>query len=390
MKILPKLLIALVIVVAIIAIVLRFIEFRGEPPPVAVSPKEPIKISIIAALPVEPWVTNAAEEYNTEGHFVEGRKVSAEVIPMDGLSALNKWARGEFNPVPTVWLAESRAWVNQANIAALDRTGQDIFLAGGRYRTQPLVLSPLVWGIWKDAYETLVVYLGTKQISWDELHKAAVISRWKDMGGDKDWGEFKLVVAHPKRDPAGLTAMVGAAGEYFDKPSVTVKQLKNPRFQKWLSELFDTVVDFSPFGVENMLLFGRSNGDAGQIVESYLLINMEGLEKRWKQPLEIVYPDPIAWFDFPYAIYMGTETSAEDKQAALDFKDYLLSADQQSSALDFGLRPASAECSSSGGLITKWKGLGVQEIIPSASRMRAASRKGLDALAQWYVGKYEE
>jgi hypothetical protein len=210
------------------------------------------------------------------------------------------------------------------------------------------------------------------------------------MGGNKDWGQFKLVVAHPKRDPAGLTAMVGAAGEYFDKPIVTVKQIKDPRFQKWLSELFDTVVDFSPFGVENMLLFGRSNGDAGQIVESYLLINMEGLEKRWKQPLEIVYPDPIAWFDFPYAIYMGKETSAEQKQAALYFKEYLLSAGQQASALDFGLRPASAECSSSGGLISKWKGRGVLEIIPSASRMRAASSKGLDALAKWYVAKYEE
>ena len=390
MKLLTKLLIALVIVVAIIGIVMRFIEFRGEPPPVAVSPKEPIEISIIVALPVEPWVTNAAEAYNTEGHFVEGRKVSIEVIPMNGLAALNKWARGEFNQAPTAWLAESRTWVNQANLAALDRTGQDIFLNGGRYRAQPVVLSPLVWGIWKDAYRTLVDYSGTKQISWDELHKAAVVGDWKDMGGDKDWGQFKLVVAHPKRDPAGLTAMVGAAGEYFDKPIVTVKQIEDPHFQKWLSELFDTVVDFSPFGVENMLLFGRSNGDAGLIVESYLLINMEGLEKRWKQPLEIVYPDPIAWFDFPYAIYMGKETSAEQKQAALYFKEYLVSADQQASALDFGLRPASAECSSSGGLISKWKGRGVLEIIPSASRMRAASSKGLDALAKWYVAKYEE
>ena len=114
------------------------------------------------------------------------------------------------------------------------------------------------------------------------------------------------------------------------------------------------------------------------------------MEKRWKQPLQIVYPDPIAWFDFPYAIYMGRETSAGEKQAALDFKNYLLSADQQAVALDFGLRPASAQCSSSGGLISRWKELGVLENIPSASRMRAASRKGLDALTKWYVDKYEE
>jgi len=393
MKPLTILLAITVIVVAIIGIVVRITDFRfgtQEQAVVIPPPKVPIKISIITALPVEQWVTRASEIYNSEEHFVKGRKELVEVIPMDGLSALNKWARGEFNPVPTGWLAESRAWVDQANIAALKRTGQDIFLAGGRYRAQPVVLSPLVWGIWRDAYKSLSNHMGTKEISWDELHKAAVIGKWKDMGGETNQGMFKLVVAHPRRDPAGLTAMVGAAGEYFDKPIVTSKELRDPNFLNWLSDLFGTVVDFSPFGVENMFLFGRSNGDAGQIVESYLLINMEGLEKRWKQPLRILYPDPIAWFDFPYAIYMGKETSAEEKQAALDFKNYLISADQQAAALDFGLRPATAEASSTGGLISKWKGIGVMETIPSASRMRAASRSGLDVLSKWYVENYEE
>lgn len=395
MKSFTKLLIVIVILVTIVGIVVRItgIQFKSQDKTqrqTVVKPRALIKVSVVVALPLERWVTAAAESFSNEKHFVGGRRVIVEVIPMDGLSALNKWAKGEFKPVPTAWMAESRAWVDQANFAALKRTGQDIFLAGGRYRAQPVVLSPLVWGIWRDAYNTLVKHMGTRQISWDELHKAAVIGHWKKMGGDASRGSFKLVVAHPKRDPAGLTAMVGAAGEYYDKPGVTAKDLKNPRFLKWLSELFDTVVDFSPFGLENMFLFGRSNGDAGQIVESYLLTNMEGLNKRWKQPLEIVYPDPIAWFDFPYAIYMGKETTAEKKQAALDFKRYLLSTDQQTAALDFGLRPATAECSPDGGLVSKWKGLGVMPNIPSSSRMRAASGSGLEALSKWYVSKYEE
>lgn len=184
--------------------------------------------------------------------------------------------------------------------------------------------------------------------------------------------------------------MVGAAGEYYDKPIVTSDEFQDPSFLKWLSDLLNTVVDFSPFGVENMLLFGRSNGDVGQIVESYLLANMEGLQKRWKEPLIILYPDPIAWFDFPYAIYMGKETSALEKKAALDFKNFLLSTGQQRSALDLGLRPANPNVASTGGLVKRWEGLGVKANIPSASRMRYASRKGLDALSVWYSGKYEE
>ena len=198
-----------------------------------------------------------------------------------------------------------------------------------------VVLSPLVWGIWQAAYNTLAAHSGTNEISWDELHEAAVAEGWEDLGGDPGLGPFKLVVPHPKRDPAGLTAMVNAAGEYFDKPSVKTTDLEDPQFLEWLEELFDTA-SFTAFSVEDMLLFGRSAGDAGMMVESFLLDNMEGLQAG--EPFEVVYPDPIAWFDFPFAIYMGKETSAEEKEAALDFKSYLLTADQQAAALEFGLR----------------------------------------------------
>ena len=219
MRPLTRLLIVVVIGVLIVGVVVRVIGSGGDSedglaaalPTPTVTP-EPIRMTLITALPVEPWVSSAAEMYNAEEHFVEGRKITVEVVPQEGLLALNKWARGEFSPVPTAWLAESRAWVDQANIAALERTGQDIFLAGGQYRAQPVVLSPLVWGIWEDAYDTLVRHFGNGEVSWDQLHDAAVGGSWADLGGNPDWGEFKLVVAHPKRDPAGLTAMVSAAG----------------------------------------------------------------------------------------------------------------------------------------------------------------------------------
>ena len=247
-----------------------------------------------------------------------------------------------------------------------------------------MVLSPLVWGMWKDAYAALAAHAGTEQISWDEIHDAAVTGSWSKLGGEDAWGQFKLIVANPGTDPAGLTALVNAAGEYFDQPSVKVKDLQDPVFLEWLSELLDTVVAFSRFGVEDMLLFGPSAGDVGLGVESFLLTDLQRLEQRWGQPLEVLYPDPIAWFDFPFAIYMGNETSATEKKAALNFKEYLLSADQQAAALEFGLRPACVECPSGGGLIAQLRDLGVQETIPSASRMRPAPRSGIEFLSEWF------
>ena len=350
-------------------------------------PRPPLRISILAALPVEPWAASAAESFNAEGRSVGGQTIVVEVIPIDGLTARDKWAAGSFDPFPTAWLAESRAWVDQANIAALQRTGQDIFLAGGQYRAQPVVLSPLVWGIWPEAYDTLQQYFNGRQVSWDEIQEASGLT-WEELGGLPEPGQLKLIVSGPDRDPAGLTAMVGAAGEFFDKPSINSDNLEDAEFLAWLEDLLDTVVSFDPLAAENMILFGRSTGDAGHMVENFLLSNMDGIVQRWGQPLTIVYPDPIAWFDFPYAISMGKETSADEKQAALDFKEFLLSADQQAAALEFGLRPACPECPSSGGLIEKWRGIGVAQNI-QASRMRPASRTGLDFLVNWFKENFK-
>ena len=124
-------------------------------------------------MPVEPWAANAAEAFNGEGRSAGGQTIIVEVIPIDGLTARDKWAAGSFNPFPTAWLADSRAWVDQANIAALKHTGQDIFLAGGQYRAQPVVLSPLVWGIWPEAYDTLQQYFNGRQVSWDEIQEVS-------------------------------------------------------------------------------------------------------------------------------------------------------------------------------------------------------------------------
>ncbi|MHB1133742.1 MAG: hypothetical protein ACYC4L_15320 [Chloroflexota bacterium] len=388
-----RLLIVLVLGVVLVA---GAIVWRLAGPGGNLAKPRDVTVRVVSALPAEPWVSAAANTYNSQGHTVDGAKVRVEVTPMDGITALNRWSKNDFDVIPTVWLAETRDWVNQANNLVVESRGQDIFLAGGEYRDQPVALSPEVWAIFQSRYDVLqqrfAAETGGRAISWDQMHAAATSPSWTALGGRQEWGRFKLVIPHPKRDPAGLAAMVGAAGEFYDKAGVTTEELGDPRFLQWLQELLDSVVDFSPFGVENMLLFGYSNGDVGQIIESYLLVNMEGLQQRWKEPLVILYPDPITWFDFPYAIYMGKETTALEKNAALDFKRYLLMDDVQRTTLRFGLRPASPNVppQGEGSLLARWASMGFQENVPSASRMRPAPRSGLAALSEWFQERYEQ
>ena len=162
-----------------------------------------------------------AKTYSAQDHRVEGARVTVEVTPIDGVTALNKWSRGEFKPPPTVWVAETRDWVNFANTQANDKTGRDIFLSGGEYRAQPVALSPEVWAVFESRYKALKTRYPNGEISWQQIHDAAISKSWSDLGGRPEWGRFKLVIPHPKRDPAGLAAMVGAAGEYYNRPSVT-------------------------------------------------------------------------------------------------------------------------------------------------------------------------
>ena len=97
----------------------------------------------------------------------------------------------------------------------------------------------------------------------------------------------------------------------------------------------DAVVDG-----DRVELFGYTTGDAGLLLESDLLVNMQGLQTRWAEPMRIVYPEYVTWFDFPFTVWMGPETSALEKNAALEFEEYLLSEDMQKKALAYGLRPA--------------------------------------------------
>ncbi len=350
--------------------------------------QSPLEVRVICALPIEPWVQEAAQKYNAEKHTLDGRLISVTVTPMDSVSALGKWDRGEFNPIPTVWIPDSRYLVELVNATYSQKLGRDIFLTDGEYRARPLATSLFSWGIYSSRAKVLQAKFGP--IDWKVIHDAAIAKGgWPDLGGDPAWGYFKLVVPNPHKNAAGLLAMVAAAGEYFDKTSITTAEVTNPKFQQWLKELMGSVTDFSSlssYSVEDLALFGYSVGDGGQLLESDLLVNMSGIQTRWADPLQIFYPKYLTWFDFPFTIWMGTETSAAEKNAALDFEKYLLSPAIQGAAVQMGLRPANADVSITGAesLFAKWKGQGVLTIVPRTTRMQPPDRETLQALLRWF------
>ena len=182
--------------------------------------------------------------------------------------------------------------------------------------------------------------------------------------------------------------MVAAAGEYYGKTDITVADVTNPDFQKWLKELMGAVTDFSSLGsytAENIALFGYSTGDGGQLLESDLLVNMQGIQTRWADPLNIVYPKYLTWFDFPFTVWVGPETTALEKNAALEFQRYLLRPEVQAKAISRGLRPANSDVAiPNESLFAKWQAQGATTVVPRTTAMRSPSRDVLLALLRFY------
>jgi hypothetical protein len=359
----------------------------GPAPLVPEESNETLEVRIVCALPVADWVQEAANQFNAEKHTLEGRAVHVTVTPMDGLTAKGRYERDEFGPLPTVWIPDSRYLVELVNAAYKERLGRDVFLTDGEYRARPLAISLLAWGIYDSRAGVLQSQFG--EISWKAIHDAAQASGgWAELGGQPDWGYFKLAISNPRKNISGLAAMVAAAGEYYGKTNITVEDVANPDFQAWLGEIMSSMSDLSggTYTVADLALFGYTTGDAGQLLESDLLVNMQGIQTRWADPLRIVYPEYVTWFDFPFTVWMGPETSAAEKNAALEFEQYLLSADVQKKALAYGLRPANTDVpvTGEGSLFDQWASQGVLGVVPRTTAMRSPDRDVLQALLRWF------
>lgn len=350
---------------------------------------QPVEVSVVTALSIEPWVREAAAQFNQERHVLPdtGQVIHVTIIPMDGLAAKSKFEREEMDPVPVAWIPDSRYLTELVNASFKERLGRDVFLTDGEYRGRPIAITLLAWGIYESRAQALEQTYGT--IDWHTIHDAAINPQgWDALGGQEDWGFFKLAISNPRKNVSGLSAMVAAAGEYYQQTGLTVDEVNSNDFQDWLAEIMGSMSDLGggTYTVQDLALFGYTTGDAGQLLESDLLLNMEGIQTRWADPLRIVYPTYVTWFDFPFTIWIGPETTADQKNAALVFQSFLLDDPMQQRALAFGLRPVSPNVpvDSPDSLFTRWQSQGAQIVVPRTTAMRSPDRDVLQDLLRFF------
>ena len=74
--------------------------------------------------------------------------------------------------------------------------------------------------------------------------------------------------------------------------------------------------------------------------ENLVLLYQEEAQQRGGEPLQIFYPGLNAVSNHPFAVLDAPWVSNEQKLAAQQFRDFLLSPEQQLQALNYGFRPS--------------------------------------------------
>jgi len=342
----------------------------------------PLDVQIIVAPQAFDWVSEAAERFNAEARRLNRRPIVIHLVEQDGLSLHAQVSAAGLNPALAAWIAEGAFTLDLVNLAASQSGSSDTFTAEGS-----VAQSVMMWGGFADRIAALDGEFGG--LTWKALHEAAIArSGWSSLGGQPEWGFFKLVLPDPSKSSEALAALLTAAAEYHGKTSLTAVDVSDARFQQWAQELVDAVPNFANLGSEPgkaLAVRGASAGDAGQLLEVDWLIAAEGMTQ--KQATAFRYAPTAVVFDFPFGVWSGSAGAggaAEDssrRDAARLFRDFLMQEPQQRRAEAFGLRPASGNVANAeGSLFARWASLGFESGRPPTSSVQASADAVLAAL----------
>jgi hypothetical protein len=289
-----------------------------------------IEVRVAVSPLVKDWVDAAVQSYNGQRRRVSGRVVEVQLEVQDSLpiwSAPGKWSATSH---PLVWIPEMAAAVQYGNEVGL------------RFSTlQPSIASTvMMWGAPADRAQVIEQQYG--DLSWASIRQASAMSSWAQIGGQADWGFFKTGFAQPDRYTSGMAALLIAAAEQQNSGALTASALNDQTLIDGMKPVFESVPSFATFGAslaETIASRGASVADVALLPESEWLVNYSGLTSK-VGAMAFVYPTYQFWFDFPFAMWDGSEITQQERDAAQDFLNFLTSDDQQRRASGVGLRQA--------------------------------------------------
>jgi Ca-activated chloride channel family protein len=284
-------------------------------------------VEVAANTSLEPWLNTAVQLYNEAEHEVtEGNPVFVNLSFADSGEVVDEISSGD--SAPSIWIPDAEIWTD-----VLADQGNDSY----RNDCETLATSPLVIAMWKPVAESLG-WPGLP-LGWLDIGSlAADPSAWRYYSGGEYGDSLRLGHTHPGLSGSGsgtLLAIVQAAQSKTD--AVSAEDIQQPIVQASVSAFESAVSTFSTSTgalAATMAERGVQYLGAGVMYESDVVANGGG-------ELVPIYPLE-GTFVATHPACISSELSEEDRDAARDFRDYLLGEEAQQLAVSYGLRPVNS------------------------------------------------
>ena len=304
-------------------------------------PADAVVVEIHSSNTKQDWMEQVVASFSAGGHTVNGKPIAVTVAHVGSGSSMNDILDGKIEPL--VWSPGSDLWVTSINQAWQDRSGGLLINADC-----PATLRvPLAIAMWRPMAEALG--WPDAAIGWDDLADLSINPDGWAAYGHSEWGQFKFGHPHPEHSNSGMLSLVAevysAAGLV---EGLSVDAVKSQSVIEDVGAVEQRVFHYGKTDTDILLRMTQRGPQYLHAVTSY-----ESNVIKWNRdhkdelrfPLVAIYPDDgTFWVENPYCILDAAEwVDEEQEQAAVIFRDYLLSAEQQALTIEWGLRPANLD-----------------------------------------------
>lgn len=324
--------IAQVLSIAYILLALALVGLRFRPLP------DPVTISVVYGTEKRDWLEAAVARFAATHPTVNGRAITVALEGVGSRETVLRIVQGDLQP--TVISPASSLQVELLRNEWQTRTGQTI-LHEGSDAPQPLVITPLVVVAWEERANVLALDDPTQL--WQNLHRLLADEQGWGRFDRPEWGFARWGHTNPATSNSGMQTLVLLATAYHEKArDLTPADILDPGFQQWFADFARSVPEFPDSTgtlMEDMLRFGPSKYSFVIVYENLAIENFGTAQGRGG-PIRTYYPPANILSDHPYVILNAPWVTPEQRQAAAQFRDFLLGTEMQTLALmQYGFRP---------------------------------------------------
>ncbi len=300
-----------------------------------------VVISLIYGSEKKEWLVPLVDMYNAQKNKTQsGAVIVIEATPMGSIESAEAIVEGTLQPV--VWSPASSIYIPILNAEWRSREHADDLVVG---TPKDLVLSPVVIAMWQPMAQALG-WPG-QAIGWADIARLAASDQGWAEYGFAEWGRFKFGHTHPDYSNSGIVSVIAEAYAGAGKQrGLTMQDLQSESLKKFMTEVESSVIHYgvsTGFFGERMFERGPSYLSAAVLYENLVVAQeTKRLAGQSQQlPVVAIYPrEGTFWSNHPYCVLNAPWVSADQREAAGLFQNFLLARPQQIQAMQYGFRPA--------------------------------------------------